>query len=162
MKTLDLADAVRRYHDGEGWPSGVWLTAFGGRPIRPDDDILTCLGESALLTRLNPKSKTRAELGALCLDLGHDWGGHWVTLTLTFFGYDPRVQQAWARDSRFRLSWSERTDEAWSATGSIKDWRRYTSFRADASFHAVVRSAMADALETLSTFSKYFSQQERQ
>lgn len=156
MRTKDLAEVVKAHRAGEPWPEGVWITAFGGRPIRGDEDLLECLGESALLTYLNPKGRSRRDLGALCMNLGHDWCGHWVNLTLTFFGYLPAVQHAWTRDRRFWISWSEATDAVWSATGSIKDWKRYTSHSDDPSFCGEVRAAMRDARACLSTFSDYF------
>lgn len=157
MNSLDLAGTILVFNATGHWPqTGVYITAFGGRPIKGDEDLLECLGESALLTYLNPKDKTRQELGHKCIQLGHDWAMHWCNVTLTFFGFRPEVQLAWARDKRFWLSWSERTEHVWSATGSCKDWIRYTNHGDDASFTPTVRQAMREARSCLATMSPYF------
>lgn len=134
------------------------VTAIGGFPahMMPDSwSIETCLGESSLLTYMNPRGKSRAALGAQAIDKGHMWAGHWINLSITFWEHQ-RAEIALARDKRFWISWSERSDYVFTATGSINEWTRYLAHHDDPSFSRFARAAMIDARDALIELDPYF------
>jgi hypothetical protein len=103
------------------------------------------LGVSAALTYVNPKNKSLDELGQLCLDKGHVWAYHWISVSMVMSGYPQQVEMAFARDTRFKMSWPVEcypTGRVFGATASIKDWLDYTKHEEDLSFDAPTRSAM--------------------
>ena len=143
----------------------VAITAVGGFPIKKKldglfywcgnlvedntfpDNILDALGTAAVLTYTNPKNKTLEELGLLCAKLDHSWALHWVTVTLVFAGHPPAVELAFARDTRFRMSWTvgSTSGKVFAATAGIKEWRDYLYHRSDQSFGEATRIAMHEA-----------------
>ena len=149
MNTIDLEEVTSRWQETGELTRGVFVTAFGGKPLSSMEEareaFCLAMGESALLTYMNPLGRTRAEMSEKILRMGHDWAGNWINVTLTFFQYPAQVQTSFARDRRFWLSWSEVTNQVWSATASVKDWRRYTGHSDDKSFEKETRRAMRDA-----------------
>lgn len=147
----------------------VSLTAVGGFPFQLRDDtfqwcgtsvnelslklnILKSVGTSALLTYVNKSEKTIEELGSLCLEKNHLWAYNWIMISITFARQPPQVEMAFARDSRFFMSWIvELTSigKVFTATGSIKDWLRYVSHYDDKSFDVATRKAMIEAFELI-------------
>lgn len=138
---------------------GVHVTSIGGMPaplVPAGWSIAACLGESALLTKMNPRRRSRAELGGMCIEQGHLWAGNWIMLGLTFVGYRESVHLAWARDRRFWLSWSEARADIWTATGSVAEWIRYLGHWRSESFEPDVRRAMDHARSALRRLDPYF------
>ena len=147
----------------------VSLSAVGGFPfIRKDGCLTWCdavatqerlrrniaeaLGVSAVLTFTNKNSKTLAQLNDICLSRKHLWGLHWITATLVFARHSLAVQMAFARDTRFYLSWVEETQltgQVFAVTGNLKEWYRYLSHRDDKSFDPATRLAMSEAHRVL-------------
>ncbi len=143
----------------------VGVTALGGFPFKetPDDrftwnghdvtegwlqeQIQEALGLSAVLTYVNPRNLSLHDLGTICKDRGHTWGMHWITLSMVFARHNNKVQLAFARDTRFRLSWCVETAETdvFVATAGLKEWIDYTSHRDDTSFDVHTRRAMSEA-----------------
>lgn len=144
----------------------VSITALGGFPFSKDgDEIRWCgqpisliglrytishaLAESALLTYTNKNNKSLDDLANLCKGLGHDWAYRWVNITLLFSNFSPKVELAFARDTRFFMSWivmpNDTPSPVFAATGSIKDWLSYLNHQDDKSFDSETREAMRDA-----------------
>lgn len=148
----------------------VSITALGGFPFSKDGDevtwagqpvtliglkykILHALSESALLTYTNKNNKSLDDLGYLCKNLGHDWAYRWVNVTLLFSNFSPKVELAFARDTRFYLSWivmpNDVPSPVFAATGSIKDWFSYLNHWNDESFDKDTRAAMFKAYDLI-------------
>lgn len=139
----------------------VGIVAVGGIPILEDCDgnptifnspidadrlkkrLTEGLGLGAVLTYRNPKGKSLRGLGELCLDLGHTWTHHTLTLTVVFTNTPRSVRDAFAFDGRFHLSWSERDPDpdcvTFTACGSLKNWKRLLGHADDKSFKRVQR-----------------------
>jgi hypothetical protein len=140
---------------------GAAVTAIGSFPIigdtwcglpvtvaRIQQEIRNALGTSGLLTYMNRSRYSLNELSDICLKYGHDWIFHGLTLSLLFTGYDPQAELAFSRDRRFLMSWPVTKDNQGSvfvATGSLKDWLKFTRHQDDPSFDIETRQAMKDA-----------------
>ncbi len=132
----------------------VALCAMGGIPVRKTladgfmwatspfyrgmvaSAIREALGFSAVLTYTNPKNRTLEDLGDLCASLSETWAYHWFTLSIVFAGHPQAVEMAFARDSRFKLSWpieETPTGRVFVAHGTLKDWLRFTKHHGDGS-----------------------------
>lgn len=107
------------------------------------------LGLGAVLTYRNPRDKSLAELGELCLQRQHLWTAHVLSLTVAFDKCPLSVRNAFAFDRRFHLSWVERelTDDpcTFTATGSLREWHRMISYASDDSFRPEQREWFAKA-----------------
>lgn len=149
----------------------VSLTAFGGFPFEKQTNgtfiwcghiistvidiqsvVKRALGLSAILTYTNPKNRTLDELGSLCFEKKHFWALHWINLSITFAGHIPEVELAFARDTRFMLSWivkSSPSGQVFTATAGIKEWLDYTAHRDDMSFDTATRMAMHQSYDII-------------
>lgn len=146
----------------------VGLVAFGGLPffkkngqfewcnqiVKRDtlsNYVKKALGVSSLLTYTNKNNMTLLDLGKLCLDKGHLWGLHWVTASLSFANHSPAVELAFARDTRFKLSWTvqDAPNKVFVATAGLKEWMDYLKHHEDTSFDSHTRKAMTRALVIL-------------
>jgi hypothetical protein len=111
------------------------------------DQLKRGLGLGAVLTYRNPRKKSLAELGALCLAEGHLWTAHVLTLTLVFDRCPLAVRNAFAFDRRFHLSWveAEVNDDpcTFTATASLREWHRVVGYADEASFRAEQRAWFA-------------------
>lgn len=111
------------------------------------DQLRRGLGLGAVLTYRNPRKKSLAELGALCLAEGHLWTAHVLTLTLVFDRCPLAVRNAFAFDRRFHLSWVEREVSAdpctFTATASLREWHRVIGYVDAPSFRAEERAWFA-------------------
>lgn len=147
------------------------ITALGGFPFEKHRDkvfiwngqnfssaqdvrkvILKALGQSAILTYTNPKHRFLDSLGEMCLEKKHLWGLHWINMSITLAGHAPEVELAFARDTRFMLSWPIRSNPSgivFTATAGLKEWLKYVEHRNDMSFDAATRKAMSDCHELL-------------
>jgi hypothetical protein len=105
------------------------------------------LGLGAVLTYRNPRNKSLSELGDLCLQHGHLWTAHVLSLTVAFDKCPLAVRNAFAFDRRFHLSWVEREvhDEActFTATASLREWHRIIAYADEPSFQAEPRAWFA-------------------
>lgn len=107
--------------------------------------ILEALGLSAVLTYTNKSNKSLRELGSICKQQNHLWGLHWVNVSILLSGFPPEVEMAFARDSRFRLSWTIKPNvvgKVFVATAGIKEWIDYLGHKDDLSFDNATRVAM--------------------
>lgn len=115
--------------------------------------VLDALGHSAVLTYMNPHGRTLAELGAMCAERHHAWAYRWLTAGILLCGHDLSVELAFARDSRFMLSWTEVDPHveprAFVATATLKDWLAFTAHATDCSFGGAIRAAMRECAEQL-------------
>ncbi|MBL4636158.1 MAG: hypothetical protein JKY56_20020 [Kofleriaceae bacterium] len=139
----------------------VSVVAVGGLPIILSDghhrlfggiatiesvrtELKKGLGLGAVLTYRNPKGKSLEELGELSLQYNHLWTAHILTLTLAFDACPIAVRNAFAFDRRFHLSWVETEVQegpcTFTATASVREWKRMTSYADNASFKSVVRA----------------------
>lgn len=147
------------------------LTALGGFPFEkyPNNTFIWCghrlasdtdiqniikkaLGLSAVLTYTNPKSRSLAGLGDLCLENKHFWALHWINIGITLARHTPAVELAFARDTRFMLTWpikSNPSGQVFTATAGIKEWMDYTAHRDDTSFDPATRAAMHQSYEII-------------
>ena len=143
----------------------VAFTAVGGIPFKLKEDgsyswcgrtidkktlrenILEGLGASAVLTYTNPNNKSLLDLGEICNSLSHFWAYHWITVSIVFSNHSKEVELAFARDCRFRLSWTiGATDgKVFVATAGIKEWLDFTKHSNDKSFDNYTRIAMSKA-----------------
>ncbi len=147
----------------------VSIVAVGGIPVLLDDGqhrllgapvtlerlrdhLRQGLGLGAVLTHRNPNGKTLEELAELCLRHDHLWTAHVLLLTVAFDRCPIAVRNAVAFDRRFHLSWVEAEvhDDpcTFTATGSLREWKRMMGYADDPSFKAVVRAWFAK-VETL-------------
>ena len=151
---------------------GVYVAGVGGFPLTQEGGWTWCgrpasgpffnkmfregLGLSGMLTFMNSSSHTNYKLGSICDDLGHDWGEHWMTASLLFVGYEPPVELAIARHGKFKMSWAEgRTaHKLFMASGSIKDWKKYTRNKDDETFDTATRAALGDAHATVASITE--------
>lgn len=144
---------------------GVYVVSIGGFRVSTDNDVLIwCgqpvtekriqteiregLGTSALLTYMNKSNLSAKRLGDICLERGHDWGLHWMSLSLLFVGYDLEVELAFSRDKRFFMSWpvtKVSTGGAFVVNGSLKHWAKFLCHRDDKDYDRASRDAMNDA-----------------
>lgn len=165
--TLKSPDPYNRGWALSNYLPAVSVTAIGGFPIVSKNEQLQwcnnpvsidiirkfiheAVGESAILTYTNRKNKTREELADLCFTKNHLWGLNWINLTLTFAGWDTKVELALARDKRFWMSWPVEGGKVFSATGSLKDWIRYASKADDLSFDKDTREVMGEVERIIS------------
>lgn len=115
--------------------------------------ILEALGHSAVLTYMNPRGRSMAELGSMCAERHHAWAYRWLTAGILMCGHGLDVELAFARDSRFMLSWSEvdphAEPRAFVATATLKDWMAFTAHANDPSFGDHVRIAMGECADQL-------------
>lgn len=151
----------------------VSIAAIGGFPVIQSGNELTwcdgpatherierhltaALGWSAVLTYTNKSGKSLAELGEMCRGKNHLWGLRWLNATLVFARQPLAAQLAFARDTRFYLSWTveeaEVTGQVFAATASLKEWGRYLARREDKSFDQATRAAMREAHLVLEAF----------
>lgn len=119
------------------------------------------LGLGGVLTFKNPNKKTLYELGTVCLGHNHGWTLHTLTLTVLFHDVPIAVRNAFAFDRRFHLSWVEKEvcDEkvTFTATGSLKEWKKIGKRSSDTSFKKIQRTWFAQAYEVIiPTFPHYF------
>lgn len=144
---------------------GTFIVAVGGFPIRvtdggamewaggPTDRIATeirrGLGLSGMLTYMNRSRLSLEELGDLCLRLEHNWAFRWMTLSLVFSGFSHSAELAFARDTRFYLSWpvgpGSPTMPVFVANGSLHSWVRFARHYDDTDFDPDTRKAMLAA-----------------
>jgi hypothetical protein len=142
----------------------VSLWAVGGFPfIRQNEGFVWCgapvtietlkhhvtlaLGASAVLTYTNKNHKTLKGLGHICADRRHLWAYHWINATIVFARQTLAVEMAFARDTRFKMSWpveGQPTGQVWAATTGLKQWRDFISHRVDKDFDQATRAAMSD------------------
>jgi len=126
-----------------------------------EDYFLEALGLGAVLTFKNPNNKSLRELGKVCLGLGHGWTLHTLTLTVLFHEVPVAVRNAFAFDRRFHLSWvhNEQSTEkvTFTATGSLKEWKKIGQRATDKSFHKAQRDWFLTAYDLITpTFPSYF------
>ncbi len=111
------------------------------------------LGLGAVLTYRNPRGKSLSELGDLCMREGHLWTAHVLSLTVAFDRCPIAVRNAFAFDRRFHLSWVEREVEdspcTFTATGSLREWRRIIGYAEEPSFGVEQRAWFAKVRELL-------------
>lgn len=106
------------------------------------------LGLSAVPTFMNKSKKSLNDLGKICFKLGHDWGLHWISVSILFVNEEPQVELAFARDGRFKMGWplsDSSNGRVWVANASIKDWLKYTKNFNDKDFDKPTRDAMRKA-----------------
>lgn len=148
----------------------VAVVAVGGLPILLEDgqhrllgiaataesiaeQLKQGLGLGAVLTYGNPRDKSLAELGELCLQKQHLWTAHVLSLTVVFDRCPLSVRNAFAFDRRFHLSWVERElhDDpcTFTATGSLREWHRLSGYAEDESFRPEQRAWFAKAAALL-------------
>lgn len=113
------------------------------------------LGLGAVLTYRNPNGKSLDELAEVCIDRGHFWTAHVLSLTLVFARSPLEVRNAFAFDRRFHLSWTEaevRCESCtFTATGSGREWARIMGYADDASFSETQRAWFEKAATILET-----------
>jgi len=134
-----------------------------GSVINPDtfrDHIVDALGQSAILTYLNPKNRTREEFGERCLKDDHLWALNAIPISICFAGYSPFVELSFGRDGSFMKgeSWVESSIESgpriFTVNGSIKTWQKYTKYRNDPSFREEMRNCLKEVFFVLNGLSK--------
>lgn len=98
------------------------------------------MGFGGVLTFMN-KTHSLEDLADKSYENDHDWAMRHITVTLCFAGCPTFVEMSFGRDRRFHLSWVEpRGKVDWSlprvftATGSLKDWQKYTANRNSSDF----------------------------
>lgn len=149
---------------------GVWVVAIGGFPIttqfdaphwcggpatveRVREEIRAGLGLSAVLTYMNKSGHSLDKLGGICAKRGHDWGYRWMTVSMAFLDFNIDVELAFARDTRFFMSWPVAADlnkpRVFVASATIKDWAKFLANHASPDFDAKTREAMRSAKEHL-------------
>lgn len=118
--------------------------------------LLFGLGMGGALTYMN-NTLSYVQLGEKCLELGHDWAFRSMTVTVCFAGCPTFVELSFARDRRFHLSWCEparKTDfnlpRVFTATASIKDWKKYLKNRNSEDFLNTQRLWLKKTHELLS------------
>lgn len=153
---------------------GVWVVAVGGFPITEDgdEDFQWCgssvtpdriqkelragLGLSATLTYMNKAGHPLDHLGNICIERDHDWAYQWMTLSMVFSGVPYAVEQAFTRDRRFFMSWPVLDHTlgytVFVATGTIKDWVKYTANADNPDFDRNTRASMQIAKRLLEKF----------
>lgn len=115
------------------------------------EHIMEALGVSGVLTYTNPRNRTLKEIGAYCHAHDHSWALHWVSLSLVFANHPRGVELAFARDTRFRMSWTVDSTEGkvFVATAGIKEWLDYTKHKDDKDFDRSTRFAMQAASDVI-------------
>ncbi len=120
--------------------------ALFGRPIdaaRLRHELVRGIGLGAVLTYRNPKGRSLADLGELCLQRRHLWTAHVLSLTVVFGRAPLAVRNAFAFDRRFHLSWvqAEVADDpcTFTATGALREWARVIAYADDPSFSETPR-----------------------
>jgi hypothetical protein len=123
------------------------LLGLRATPASIAEQLKRGLGLGAVLTYRNPRHKSLGELGELCLQRGHLWTAHVLTLTVAFDRCPLAVRNAFAFDRRFHLSWVEReiADDpcTFTATASLREWHRIIGYQGDPSFGAEPRAWFA-------------------
>ena len=137
-------------HDDYGRGS---VTYFGG-PVSPalfEKQTLLGLGVGGVLTYMN-QGHSLEELGQRSLEADHDWAFRSITVTLCFAGCPTFVEMSFARDRNFHLSWVEPTGQTnwnmprvFTATASLKAWKKYMLNRANPDFLATQRKWLRKA-----------------
>lgn len=131
-----------------------------GAPISPErlrSGLIEALGQSAILTYLNPKHRSLEEMGERCLKDGHTWALHALPITLCFAGHPAFVEMSFNRDGSFMQggSWVEApvidatNGRIFTMHGSIKAWKRYLGYRNDPGFMKPQREALSQAWEVM-------------
>ena len=138
-ETIGLGSLIDR-HEGT-----VSIVALGGFPIEGDsphyswcgspctvetlrEHVLKGWGLSGVLTYMNPKGRSLESLGQMCQSKGHNWALKWLNVSLFFCDASPEVELAFARDTRFFLSWiSGNAGTPFVATGSFSSWMKFAS-----------------------------------
>ena len=150
----------------------VSIVGIGGFPIKENGDLFTligaeitpdsfrtnivdALGQSAILTFLNPRNRKREEFGERCLKDDHLWALNAIPITLCFSGYSSFVEMSFGRDGSFMKgqSWVESSIETgpriFTVNGSVKDWLKYCKYRNDFSFKEEMRSCLKETFLVL-------------
>lgn len=163
-----IPDRVRAFTETV---QGVAVIAVGGFPITTENDTLRwCggpatadrirgefakgLGTSAVLTYMNKAGHSLEKLSSICVERKHDWAFRWMTLSLVFSNVDIAVELAFARDTRFLLSWPVATantqrPRVFVASGTLKDWVKFVANADSPDFDKYTRAAMQKAAELL-------------
>lgn len=127
----------------------------GNETFRIKSYIKDGLGASAALTYLNPNHKSYDELGQICLDKGHSWAYHWMTVSMVLVNFPLLVEMSFAHDTRFQLSWTLQknpTGKVVGITGTIKNWLDFTKHYNDSSFDESTRNAMFECRSLLTKY----------
>jgi len=128
------------------------IVAVGGFPIKKNSsgsftwcgsectvellkiNILEAWGLSGVLTFMNPTHKSLLDLGKICQEKNHNWALKWINVSIFFNGHERDVELAFARDTRFFLSWPSGSTRNYDninlpfvATGSLSDWAKFCS-----------------------------------
>ena len=115
------------------------------------NSIIKSLGLSGMLTFANKSNLSNKDLGEMCLSLGHNWGLNWITIGILFNGYDSAVEKSFLRNTTFYQSWIANNDiPIYVMNGSLKDFKKFISNKADTSFDAHTRNAMSDIHNSIS------------
>lgn len=132
---------------------------YFGHPVTEDsirEQAHLALGLGGVLTYMNTSKFSLEDLADLSLKHGHDWSMHSVNATLCFAGAPTFVEISFARDSRFHMAWVEprsKTDwncsRVFTATASLKQWKKYTANRDSRDFLATQREWLQRAHEVL-------------
>lgn len=153
----------------------VAIVALGGFPIEGEPgapswcgspctveslqlQVLKGWGLSGVLTYMNPKDKSLESLGRMCQSKGHNWALKWLNLSLVFCSPSPEVEMAFARDTRFFLSWVSGPSMCggmpFVATGSLSSWMKFASTEnvESGDFPAPVCEAMTKAKALVGLF----------
>ena len=165
------------------WPT-IFISAIGGIPFQEQSgsfhDInlmwggMKCsyenfhrlfksaLTESGLLTYMD-RSNLKDNLAELMIQRKEFFGLSLPSVTITFAGCPTFVEMSFARDSNFHLSWVEKQTlgelRVFSATASLKDWKKYLENRNSKSFLAVQRYWLSLAHEIISPlFPEFFGE----
>lgn len=132
---------------------------YFGHPVTPESieqQMRLALGFGGVLTYMNSGGHTLGELADMSLRKDHDWSMHSANATVCFVGCPTFVEMSFARDGRFHLAWVEprsRTDweggRVFTATASLKRWRKYIANKDSADFLATQREWLQRAHEVL-------------
>lgn len=174
MIFLDLADALstcterdvasRAQEFIEDY-NGIYLIAVGGFPLtehrreffwcgsplsveRLASEIKRGLGLSGMLTYMNKNRLSLEGLGDICQERQHDWAHHWMSLSILFSGFSPSVELAFARDTRFKLSWPVMPEgkgmaKLFVANGSLHSWTRFSANHTSKDFDEMTRKVLS-------------------
>lgn len=115
------------------------------------DCLKDALGFSASITFMNKAGHSLSKLGDICKSNNHDWAFHWVTISFVFCGYNLATELSISRDKRFYMSWAvnDHTGKFFVASGSIKDWLKFSKNFEDKDFDISTREAMKNIYDIL-------------
>jgi hypothetical protein len=141
---------------------------YFGTEVTPEllqEQIRLGLGFGGVLTYMNRGGHTLGQLAEMSLDNDHDWAMRNITATLCFANAPTFVEMSFARDRRFHLSWVEpraKTDwnkhRVFTATASLKDWRKYIYNRDSTDFLKTQRTWLHDAHKVVTLLApEYFA-----